>query len=97
MIRKVPNIKAWILKPDDYLLLLKVNSQIINAYNIIRIFNLPLLSCNPDDGKSYTDYTDFVMVTIENPFLESDLFNPDGTFKLKYVEEINKTWNKFYD
>lgn len=91
MIRKVPNINAWVLKICDLDLFLGISSL---RYRGWMIYDLPLFSIDPSI-KNITyflfnkDKNDLVLI-ISNSY---ELKN----FTLEEVEEINKTWNKFYE
>ena len=95
MIRKVPNIRAWVLKSEDIDILIRINPDMFRKYVII-IYNLPILDSRPPCINTY--WSDVILVTNETPHQKNlCLFNEDGTMKIEYIEEINKIWNKFYD
>ena len=48
MIRKVPNIRAWVLKKEDLPILFKTNRNLIDACRFLKtIYCLPILSNTP--------------------------------------------------
>lgn len=91
MIRKVPNLNAWVLKIRDLDLFLGISSL---RYKGWMIYDLPLFSIDPYI-KNITyflfnkDKNDLVLI-ISNSY-------ESKKFTLEQVEEINKTWNKFYE
>ena len=100
MIRKIPNIRAWVLKKEDLPILLKTNRNLAHENRFLKtIYCLPILSNTPSYyDLFFNDYlSDVILVTIESPYQRHlCLFNKDCTMKIEYIEEINKIWNKFY-
>lgn len=76
-------MKAWVLRRKDYSLLHHVTKS------FVYIFELPLFDVNPIPTTSFLINDDELMLIVEVS---------TGTliFTLEQVEEINKTWNKFY-
>lgn len=101
MIRKVPNIRAWVLKKEDLPILYKVNRNLTHSYSFLKtIYCLPILGNTPPYyNPLFDDYlSDIILVTTETPYqVRLCLFNEDRTMKIEYIEEINKIWNKFYE
>ena len=101
MIRKVPNIRAWVLKKEDLPILYETNRNLTHAYSFLKtIYCLPILSNTPSYyDPLFDDYlSDVILITIETPYnIHLRLFNEDRTMKIEYIEEINKIWNKFYE
>lgn len=101
MIRKVPNIRAWVLKKEDLPILFKTNTNLIDACRFLKtIYCLPILSNTPwYYNPLFDDYlSDIILVTIETPYqVNLCLFNEDRTMKMEYIEEINRIWNSFYE
>ena len=86
MIRKIPNIEAWICTYFDYRdILLKItNPRLWSA------FNLPLfeLTLKHRDNNIYGD---------NELILCADWSLNGKKFTEEERDEINKTWNKFYE
>lgn len=85
MIRKVPNMKAWVMRWRDLNLFERVNYVYISA-----VFMLPLFDTYPRI-EEVLNFKDDQLILIINTSV-----NP-RPFTLEQVEEINKTWNKFYE
>ena len=84
MIRKVPNMKAWVLQRKDYSLLRYLTNSLLST------FELPLFDSNPIPTASFLINDDELMLVAE-------VSTGTLSFTLEQVEEINKTWNKFYE
>lgn len=85
MIRKVPNMKAWVLRRKDYRLLCNcTNSVLINTYA------LPLFDTNPPLEIPFLMDDDELILVV-------DFITNEHSLTLEQVEEINKTWNRFYE
>lgn len=84
MIRKVPNIKAWVLRRKDYILLSRCTNSNLNTYA------LPLFDINPPLEIPFLIDEDELILVI-------DFIINEHSLTLEQVEEINKTWNRFYE
>lgn len=83
MIRKVPNMNAWVLRCKDFSLLR------YNTKGALYTYELPLFSTDPPSEVPFfidDDELVLVMTSINKRPLT-----------LEQIEEINKIWNKFYE
>jgi len=83
MIRKVPNMSAWVLRCKDFSLLR------CNTKGVLYTYELPLFSTDPHSEVPFfidDDELVLVMTSINKRPLT-----------LEQIEEINKIWNKFYE
>lgn len=85
MIRKVPNMKAWIMKWVDIISFERVTKVCIST-----VYTLPLFDTYPR-SIDILDFEDDQLILIIDTFVNS------RPFTLEQIEEINKTWNKFYE
>lgn len=104
MIRKVPGLNAWVLKPKDFETLWKVNIHTRTGY--LSVFELPILDIHQNsitawfyqDESNYT--SDYVLATLD-PIIELklnwDFINFPWKIKEEYIDIINETWNRCYD
>lgn len=84
MIRKVPNMKAWVLRRKDYKLLCHCTNSVLYTYA------LPLFDTNPPLEIPFLMDEDELILVI-------DFIINEHSLTLEQVEEINKTWNRFYE
>ena len=86
MIRKVENYSAWVGKAQDIYNCLHTVNKYMYGYP------LPLFGTTLEPI-SYNDFIadDLIMVTSYCAWT-----NP-SEFTLDFVEQVNKTWNKFYE
>lgn len=88
MIRKVPNMSAWIMHYKDYSNW--IGTSIIHlGFQII--MPLPLFELYP---KTYSLRS---LIEENELILVVDAYVHPRPYTLEQVEEINKTWNKFYE
>jgi len=85
MIRKVPNMKAWVMKWRDITLFEHVTKVYFST-----VFNLPLFDTCPR-STDILDFEDDQLILITDTLVNS------RPFTLEQIEEINKTWDKFYE
>ena len=94
MVRKVPNVPAWVLKESDVEWFLPTSTIHIG---FVYSTKLPLLSTTPLIRKyrkcHYEDDELILLIDIHEYFSTEVMCE----FTLEEVEEINKTWNKFYE
>ena len=93
MIRKVPDLQAWVLKKEDF----PIAANIINPSGWCMWLELPVLDTILDHHfySHYSEIPDnsyFCIISTK----EIDDW-PFWKITLNKLEEINKTWNKFYD
>ena len=87
MIRKVPNMSAWIMRAKDHSKWASV-SKIHLGFQTIR--ELPLLDANPIA-------ITYWMVEENELILVIDSYIHPTPYTLEQIKEINKTWDKFYE
>lgn len=87
MIRKVPNMSAWIMRAKDYSKWDAVSKTHL-GFRIIR--ELPLFDTSPIA-------ITYWMVEEDELILVIDSYVHPAQYTLEQIEEINKTWNKFYE
>ena len=87
MIRKVPNMSAWIMRAKDHSKWASV-SKIHLGFQTIR--ELPLLDINPIA-------ITYWMIEENELILVIDSYVHPTPYTLEEIEEINKTWDKFYE
>ena len=87
MIRKVPNMSAWVMQAKDHSKWASV-SKIHLGFQTIR--ELPLLDANPIA-------ITYWMVEENELILVIDSYVHPTPYTLEQIKEINKTWDKFYD
>ncbi len=95
MIRKVPNISAWVLKASDVEWFLPTSTMHIG---FVYSTKLPLFSTTPLVIRyRKCHYEDDELILLIDGY-EYITFGTGAMseFTLDEVEEINKTWNKFY-
>lgn len=96
MIRKVPNMKAWILRGKDYHTFIET----VCLKNWIILLKLPLFNTRILKQNVYGHYyevsDDEYYCIIEEPEL-CKIFSDGYNLTLDEVESINKTWNEFYN
>ena len=96
MVRKVPNISAWVLKESDVEWFLPTSTIHIG---FVYSAKLPLFSTTPLIRKyrkcHYED--DELILLIDVYEYVSFYTGVMREFTLDEIEEINKTWNKFYE
>lgn len=89
MIRKVPNMSAWIMHCKDYSNW--IGTSIIHlGFQII--IPLPLFELYPKTTHSLR-----FLIEENELILVVDAYVHPRPYTLEQVEEINKTWNKFYE
>ena len=87
MIRKVPNMSAWIMRAKDHSKWASV-SKIHLGFQTIR--ELPLFDTNPIATMYWTIEENELILVI-------DSYVHSIPYTLEEIEEINKTWDKFYE
>lgn len=99
MVRKVPNILAWVLKESDVEWFLPTS---IIHIGFVYSTKLPLFSTMPLVMKyrkcHYEDDELILLIDGYELFKKNTMSGIGVMFELtlEEVEEINKTWNKFY-
>ena len=88
MIRKVPNMQAWVMHYKDYSNWIGT-SAVHSGFPII--ISLPLFELNP------SAHSLRFLIKGDELVLVVDAYVHPRPYTLEQVEEINKTWNKFYD
>ena len=86
MIRKVPNMSAWIMYDRDYSNWIWTSTIHFGFQTIIP---LPLFELNPNEHLRFIEEDELILVV--------DGYVHSRPYTLEQVEEINKTWNKFYE
>ena len=100
MVRKVPNLNAWVLKASDVNWFVPT-STIHVGFGYVA--NLPLFSVSPIFIKYrkcfYDDDELILLIDVYDLYINQGVFNAGVVrdFTLEEVEEINKIWNKFYE
>lgn len=100
MVRKVPNISAWVLKESDVEWFLPTSAIHVG---FVYSTKLPLFSTTPLIMKyrkcHYEDDELILLIDGYERYEYSIVFETEliRGFTLEEVEEINKTWNKFYE
>jgi len=84
MIRKVPNMSAWVMRWRDFNLFEYVNNIYVPA-----AFMLPLFDIYPRCTDINFEDDQLILII--------DAFTNLRPFTLEQIEEINKTWDKFYE
>ena len=87
MIRKVPNMSAWVIQAKDYRKWI-VLSKYHWGFQTIR--ELPLFEINTSD-------IPYGIVEDNELILVTDSYVHPTPYTLEQIEEINKTWDKFYE
>lgn len=92
MIRKIQNHKAWVLKLEDVSILYKT-SNICSWYFML---NLPLFDTHVYKNLTFLNHktSDYIVVIDVYEFLGLDTALHMSE---NLLNEINKTWNKFYE
>ena len=99
MVRKVPNISAWVLKESDVEWFIPTSTIHIGFDYSTK---LPLFSTTPlvrKYRKCHYEDDELILLIDGYELLEHNImFDVEVIrgFTLEEVEEINKTWNKFY-
>lgn len=100
MVRKVPNLPAWVLKASDVEWFLPISTIHVG---FVYSAKLPLFSITPFVMRLYRrcHYEDDELILLIDGYelFKSNVIFGFGImrgFTLEEVEEINKTWNKFY-
>ena len=88
MIRKVPNMHAWIMHYKDYPNWIWT-STIHFGFQVI--IPLPLFELNPNA------HTLRFLIEENELILVVDAYVHPRPYTLEQIEEINKTWNRFYE
>lgn len=88
MIRKVPNMQAWVMYNRDYSNWIWTS---VIHFGFQDIILLPLFDLTP---KAYSSR---FLIEENDLILVVDTYIHPRPYTLEQVEEINKTWNKFYD
>ena len=93
MIRKVPNIRAWILKRKDVLIL----RQVCNIGSCL-FLRLPLFEVEVTDiiipNTRCIEQNEYICcINLNEIKIDNLLLN----ITLNQLELINKTWNEFYE
>ena len=88
MIRKVPNMQAWVMYYKDYPSRVLTSTMHLGFQVIIP---LPLFELNPNS------YSLRFLIEENELVLVVDAYVHLRPYTLEQVEEINKTWNKFYE
>lgn len=83
MIRKVPNMNAWVLRCKDYSILR------YNTNRFLYTYELPLFDTDPSPEIPFLIDDDELILVMGDRITHS--------FILEQIEEINKIWNKFYE
>lgn len=90
-------MNAWVMYCKDYNAWISISDV---HYGFQTIYQLPLFSINPSNIAYHTLF-DFVLNCINDNdnelILVVDRYVESYPFTLQQVEEINKTWNKFYE
>ena len=86
MIRKVENYYAWVGKAQDIYNYLHTRNKYLYGYR------LPLFETT-QEPLTYNDFIADDLILVTNYFAWT---NP-SEFTLDFVEQVNKTWNKFYE
>ena len=89
MIRKVPDMAAWVMHFEDYQWWYPT-SDVHLGFD--RIIQLPLFDTFPE----ITHWWRY-SPTGEELILVVDIYVNPRPFTLKQVDDINKTWNLFYE
>lgn len=87
MIRKVPNMQAWVMHCKDY-----SNWEWTSTIHrwFQTILPLPLFELNPNGHIGHSIEENELMLVVDG-------YVHSRPYTLEQVEEINKTWNKFYE
>lgn len=88
MIRKVPNMSAWVMQAKDYR---KWTYTACYHAGYQVLIPLPLFELMPDVTYTSRLFGDNELIVVV------DLVDNNRPFTLEQVKEINKTWNKFYE
>lgn len=88
MIRKVPNMSAWVMYYKDYPSWICTSAVHLGFQVIIP---LPLFELNPNS------YSLRFLIEENELVLVVDAYVHSRPYTLEQVEEINKTWNRFYE
>ncbi len=88
MIRKVPNMSAWVMHYKDYRNWVGTSTIHLGFQLLIP---LPLFELSP---KVYALH---FLIEEDELILVVDAYMHHKPYTLEQVEEINKTWNKFYE
>ena len=97
MIKKVPDLNAWVFNVENYLELINKHNT-PSSYYILR---LPLFSTSLTINNVYIndlrDHIDEICCLIDcNEKIDNDSFSTID-FTLEKIEAINLIWNNFYD
>lgn len=87
MIRKVPNMHAWVMYYKDYPNWIWTS---IIHFGFQTIIPLPLFELNPNGRFGFLIEGNELIVVV-------DAYVHPRPYTLEQVEEINKTWNRFYE
>ena len=88
MIRKVPNMQAWVMHYKDYPSWIRTSTIHLGFQMLLP---LPLFELSPEV------YVLSFLIEEDELILVVDAYIHPRPYTLEQVEEINKTWNKFYE
>lgn len=84
MIRKVPNMNAWVLRCKDY------SPLRYSTKGFLYTYELPLFDTDPSPEIPF-------LIDDDELILVMDARIHTRSLTLEQIEEINKIWNKFYE